>query len=213
MSLFITGTDTGVGKTHASAALMARYAGLAKLRYWKPVQTGSDDDDRATALRLSGLGPERFLPVAHHFTEPLSPHRAAELDGARIDLDDLVQLARRHMEEGPLLVEGAGGILVPLNREKTWMDFVKKLDLPVCIVARTGLGTINHTLLTVEALRHRDIKIAGILFCGPENEENLLTIREFSALPVLGRFYFTGKPTHEQLATIDPDDILAKFLV
>ena len=156
------------------------------------MQTG-DDDDRATVQSLTGLDETYFVPTGWSFTEPLSPHRASELEERQDEITVARLFARlqRHKIEGPLLVEGAGGLLVPLHRglRETWLDFLMATGLPVVIVARTALGTINHSLLTVQALRAAEIPIAGLLFCGEENEDNRRTIREFSGADDLGRFY------------------------
>ncbi len=188
MSVFICGTDTGIGKTITSAALLGRYP---RAVYWKPVQTGTPpDDDRRTVLELSGADESRCLPTTFRYREPLSPHRAAELEGARIELEDLTAAYREHASRS-LIVEGAGGLLVPLNRTHTWLDFLTATELPLVLVARNSLGTINHTLLTVRVLRNAGVPIAGLIFCGrahPAADDNVRTIADFSGVPVIGRF-------------------------
>jgi len=210
MSLFISGTDTNVGKTFAAAVLMARYRDSGPL-YWKPVQTGfPPDDDRRTALELSGLREESFLPTGFTFREPLSPHRAAELEGRELSLDELCAKFREYEKRSSLLVEGAGGLLVPLNRRETWIDFLTELSLPVVLVARTGLGTINHSLLSIEILRRNSLKIVGVLFAGPPNEDNMNTVGQMSGIPVLGRIDYRSAADRPE--DIDPNGLLGEYL-
>ncbi|RWF14555.1 MAG: ATP-dependent dethiobiotin synthetase BioD, partial [Mesorhizobium sp.] len=148
VQIVVTGTDTGIGKTVFAAGL----AGLLDGVYWKPVQAGIDEGtDSETVSRLAGLSAERVLPEAWRLTEPLSPHRAAELDGVEIDTRALVLPAT----DRPLVVEGAGGLMVPVNRRALYIDIFARWRAPVVLCARTGLGTINHTLLSIEALRAR----------------------------------------------------------
>lgn len=176
----ITGTDTGVGKTVFSAALVGAIDGA----YWKPVQAGLDDgSDSDLIARLSGLPEERILPEAYRLNTPCSPHRAAEIDGVTIDPERLaVPIVNR-----PLVVEGAGGALVPLTRGLLYADMFARWGLPVVIVARTALGTINHSLLTIEALRMRQILIHGIAFVGEANEDSEATICSMGEVRRLGR--------------------------
>ncbi len=176
----ISGTDTGIGKTAAAALLTL---GL-EAHYWKPIQSGTEDGtDTATVRALTGLPDTRFFPEAYVLTEPLSPHRSAELDGVTIDLD---RLALPEVD-GPLIVEGAGGLMVPVRRDLLQIDLFKHWGAPVILCARTGLGTINHTLLSVEALRARGMTLHGIVFIGDDNPDNIRTIAEFSGARILGR--------------------------
>ncbi len=213
MSLFICGTDTGVGKTHTAAALLARYGSNPKLRYWKPVQTGEESDTQ-TVRFLSNCSDSHLLPNLYSFREPLSPHRAAELEkkdeiGTTVDINKIIEKYYDYKNEGPLLVEGAGGLLVPLNRQETWMDFLISTKVPVLIAARSGLGTINHCLLTIEALRARKVGIAGIVFCGPRNEDNIRTVLEFSGVTDCIAFDFPGAG---DLSSFDAEKICQKYL-
>ncbi|MCP5482512.1 MAG: dethiobiotin synthase [Spirochaetales bacterium] len=205
MSIFVCGTDTDVGKTVYSAALMARYSSIADVRYWKPVQTGADDDDRANVLQLSGLEPERFESTSLHFSQPLSPHRAAELDDSRIEPKQILTQLARLRERGPLIVEGAGGLLVPLTRNYTWLDFLKESGLPIAVVARSGLGTINHSLLTLETLRRHNLIVRGIAFLGPSLPDNSRTVSEFSGVPVLASFDLPDPARTKPWSPPDPD--------
>ena len=186
MSFVVTGTDTGVGKTVFSAAL----AGALGALYWKPVQAGLDDGSDAGCVgTLSVLPAAHILPEAYRLTTPCSPHRAAEIDGIAIDPARLVPPTI----DMPLVIEGAGGVLVPLNATTTFADLFEQWRLPVIIVARTALGTINHSLLTIEALRLRGIAIHGIAFVGdsvPDSETTICAmggVRRLGRLPLIDR--------------------------
>ena len=144
--LFVTGTDTGVGKTVLSALLVASL----KRRYWKPIQTGaSEGTDRAAVVDWAGVSIEETHAEAFVFDAPVSPHLAAQLQGTRIDLAAI----RRPEDSDAIVIEGAGGVLVPINEDSMMIDLIRCLHSEVVIAARTTLGTINHTLLTIEAAR------------------------------------------------------------
>ena len=175
--IVVTGTDTDVGKTVFAAAL----AGALGARYWKPVQAGLDP--RADVDSVAMLSGARILPEAYRLTTPCSPHRAAEIDGvtiapARLALPDV---------DGPLVVEGAGGVLVPITPDLLFADLFARWAKPVVLVARTGLGTINHSLLSIEALRSRGIPIRGIAFIGDEQPDSEATIARLGQVKRLGR--------------------------
>ena len=179
-AMVITGTDTGIGKTVFAAGLAGALGGY----YWKPVQAGTEDGtDSDTVARLSGLSPERILPEAYRLSTPASPHLAARLDGVEIDP---ARLALPEVD-GPLIVEGAGGALVPLTETLLFADVMARWQAPVIICARTGLGTINHCLLTVEALCARGVPLAGIVFIGGAHEENERIVPKLAGVPSLGR--------------------------
>ena len=178
--LIVTGTDTGIGKTVFAAALTAALDGF----YWKPIQAGLEEEtDSATVLRLSGLAQQRILPEAYRLRTPASPHLAAERDGIVIDPDRLVLPET----DRPLIVEGAGGLRVPLTRQVTYIDVMARWKAPVVLCARTTLGTINHSLLSIDALRARDMAIAGIVFIGDENPDSERTIAVLGGVRRLGR--------------------------
>lgn len=182
----ITGTDTDIGKTVFSAMLMLALNGVDRqgAYYWKPVQSGvAGGVDTKTVQRLTSLPAEQFITEQYILTEALSPHRAAELDKVEIDIDNL----EIPDVDGPLLIEGAGGLNVPLTRTTLFVDVFEMWDLPVILCARTGLGTINHTLLSIEALKKRGIPIHGIAFIGDDNPDNIRTIKDFSGVKILGR--------------------------
>jgi dethiobiotin synthase len=178
--VFITGTDTGIGKTVVSACLVRAWGAS----YWKPVQSGTEDgdDDTATVIRLAALTPDRHAPPVYALRAPLSPHAAAALEDIAIDLDRLTTLPALPQ---PLVVEGAGGVLVPLTDRHLMIDLMARLALPVVLVARSGLGTINHTLLSLMALRSRGIAIAGVVLNGPPNPGNRTAIESYGAVQVI----------------------------
>lgn len=191
----VTGTDTGIGKTIFSAAL----TGALQAHYWKPVQAGLDDGaDRDHVARLAGVPAGNVLPEAYRLNTPCSPHRAAELDGVVIDL---AQLSLPDVR--PLVIEGAGGALVPVTRNTTYADVFAWWNLPVIVVARTALGTINHSLMTFEALRSRGVPIHGVAFVGDANEDSEATISAMGEVRRLGRL-----PMLEQL---DAESLAAAF--
>ena len=178
--IVVTGTDTGIGKTVFAAGLTGLLDGV----YWKPVQSGIEEEtDSEIVARLAGLTPERVLPESWRLKEPLSPHRAAELDGVEIDADALALPATSR----PLVVEGAGGLMVPVNRRTLYIDVFTRWAAPVVLCARTGLGTINHTLLSIEALRARAVPLLGVAFIGDEIADTQRTIAEMGKVRVLGR--------------------------
>lgn len=163
--IVVTGTDTGIGKTVFSAAL----AGALHAHYWKPVQAGLDEEtDHDSVARLSGLPQSHLLREAYRLNTPASPHLAARIDGVTIDAEAL----GLPDVEGPLVVEGAGGLMVPLTDTLTYIDVMARWRAPVVLCARTTLGTINHTLLSIEALRARKIPLLGVAFIGDENAES-----------------------------------------
>ena len=178
MRCFITGSDTDVGKTLACAWIMLH----APVRYWKPVQTGLEDTDEATLRALTGAGDERFVPTTYALPDPLSPHEAARRAGVEIDLDEFTLPD----DDDPLIVEGAGGLLVPLNEKTLVIDLIEKLGLPAILVCRTTLGTINHSLLSLEALRARNLPVAGVILSGPHVPHNRAAIETYGKVPVIG---------------------------
>jgi len=192
-AIIVTGTDTGIGKTVFAAGLTAFLDGA----YWKPVQAGLDEEtDSVTVRRLAGLPAERILPEAWRLKTPASPHLAAQIDGVAIDPDALEppQVAR------PLIIEGAGGLMVPLTRSALFIDVFARWKLPVVLCARTGLGTLNHTLLSLEALRRRHIPVLGVALIGDEHAENQRVIGEMGAVRVLGRLPRLDPLTPQSLA-------------
>ncbi len=181
-AILVTATDTDVGKTIFSAGLTRAIDGC----YWKPVQAGLEDGtDSDTVRRLSGLPADRILPEAYRLNTPASPHHAAAIDNVVIDPAqlDIPQCDRR------LVIEGAGGLLVPLGGGLLFADIFARWRCETVIVARTTLGTINHSLLTIEGLRARHIPILGVAFVGDANEESERSICAIGGVRRLGRLH------------------------
>ncbi|MCA0208224.1 MAG: dethiobiotin synthase [Proteobacteria bacterium] len=184
----VTGTDTGIGKTIFSAAL-ARATGAP---YWKPIQSGLEEEtDTEIVARLASV-PVRA--EAYRLVTPASPHIAAEIDGVNIDVEKLTP------PPGDLIVEGAGGALVPVTRTTLYADLFAKWQVPVIVCARTALGTINHSLLTIEALRSRGVPIHGLAFLGDAVEDSEAIISGISGVRRLGRLPVIDPLNGETLA-------------
>jgi dethiobiotin synthase len=187
LGFFVTGTDTNVGKTVVSAGLICALRKQTPVCYWKPIQTGIEsDDDTQTVRKLAYCQDAEIFDAGYRLEKPLSPHLSARLADTRIEIDEIVCLFEKANDDCFWVIEGAGGVLVPLNEKDLMLDLIAKLNLPVIIAARSGLGTINHTLLTIEALRNRDVKIAGVIMNGEPNAENRQAIEHFGAIKVLG---------------------------
>ncbi|QPQ56311.1 ATP-dependent dethiobiotin synthetase BioD [Allosphingosinicella flava] len=192
--IIVTGTDTGVGKTVFAAGLAGALGGF----YWKPVQSGIDPEgDSETVRRLSGLAASRILPEAYRLQLPASPHLSAREEGVEIDLARLMP----PIQDGPLIIEGAGGVLVPLTETLLIADYFARLAAPVILCARTGLGTINHSLMSVEALRARGVPVAGIAFIGDPHPENERIVPKLAGVPHLGRLPMLDRLDAASLAT------------
>lgn len=177
----ITGTDTGVGKTVFAAAL----AQALKAHYWKPVQSGVEEQtDSEIVAQLCNGQDITIIPEIYRLQTPVSPHFSAELDNVVIEPDKLVTLPTTTQ---PLIIEGAGGVFVPLTNDYLQIDLFAAWKMPVIICARTTLGTINHTMLTITALRARQIPIHGIVFIGDENINTQETIIKLNGINCLGR--------------------------
>ena len=168
--IIVAGTDTNAGKTIVSSLLVNKL----NAHYWKPVQCGDLDTggDSATIKKLSGIKANRIIPEAYRLKMPASPNQAAAAEGITIDKENL----RLPNHEGALVVELAGGLMVPLRDDWLQIDQVKMWNLPVVLVARSGLGTLNHTLLSIEALENRNIKVATLILNGEKHEENYNTL-------------------------------------
>ena len=192
MSFFLTGTDTEVGKTVICAWLMVHY----KYHYWKPIQSGMDSPDIKTIQKISGFDDSFFFPPAYELQQPLSPHESAKRDGIDIELTNF----SLPQKEGKIIVEGAGGILVPINEKYFIVDIIKKLELPILLVARSGLGTINHTLLTVNELKKRNLPLRGIILNGEKNQSNKEAVEKYSGVSVVSEL--------EPIKTLDKKTLL-----
>ncbi len=199
--LFITGTDTGVGKTVVSAALMHRFRAHVPLCYWKPIQTGIElDDDTMTVKVLGACQESEILTSGIRLIRPLSPHLAARMAGETIDIELLAQTLPTKTGSLCWLVEGAGGVLVPINDMHLMIDLMERLKLGVLVVARSALGTINHTLLTLEALRKKALPVAGIVMVGEPNRANCEAVEKYGNIPVLAEMPLFPTLTAEVLA-------------
>ena len=180
--VFVTGTDTGIGKTVVAACLVRHFGA----RYWKPVQTGlaEEEGDTATVMRLASVSPADVCAPRYALAAPLSPEAAAFRENVSLKLEDFALPAWN----GPLVIEGAGGVLVPLGGAALMADLMRRLGLPVVLVARSTLGTINHSLLSIEALRRRDIAIAGVVMVGPLSPDNAAAIARHGDVRILAQF-------------------------
>jgi dethiobiotin synthetase len=177
MKIFITGTDTNVGKTLISSWI-ALHTGFS---YFKPIQTGTRNG--SDSFEVQKLSDTRIYPDSYSYKEPLSPHLAAKLENDIIDIEKIVLPPSRN-----LIVEGAGGVLVPINDTYLMVDLIEKLGSPVILVARTTLGTINHTLLSLEVLRSRNIPVLGVIMNGEQNPQNNDSIELYGRTSVLAEF-------------------------
>jgi dethiobiotin synthetase len=188
MRFVVTGTDTDIGKTVFAAGL----CGLLGARYWKPVQAGVPGD-RETVAELAGV---ETLPEAYRLKLPASPHQSAAEEGITIDPDSLTP------PDGDVVIEGAGGLMVPLTRQTLFLDVFARWQIPLILCARTALGTINHTLLSVAAIRARAIPLQGVAFIGQANEESEGIITELGRVKRLGRLPPVNPLTRENLASV-----------
>ena len=177
----ICGTDTDIGKTLISSFFVK---GLNSF-YWKPIQSGIESQtDSQTVEKLAQVSKEKIIKEAYVFTKPLSPHWAAEIDQKTINFDKL----RLPKVQGSLIVETAGGLMVPITRNFLQIDQIKKWNLPVILVCKSSLGTLNHTLLSIEALKSRNIEILGLVVNGKKHLDNPKTLVEFSGMPLITEF-------------------------
>lgn len=189
---FITGTDTNVGKTVAATWLMHRH----DADYWKPIQSGLEGEtDQETVQRLTGFPENRFHPSTYVFKAPMSPHEAARRESVVIDLAHFTPPETTR----PLIVEGAGGLLVPLNEHHYMIDLIQRLRLPTVLVARTALGTINHTLLSLSCLRSCHLSIAGVILNGPAHPSNRHAIETYGQVKILAEIPHFNPLTQKQL--------------
>ena len=177
-NLVVCGTDTDVGKTIISCLLVQ---GLNAM-YWKPIQSGLENGgDRGTVSNILKLPNNRFIPEVYKFKTPVSPHWAAEKENHLINPSKL----KVPTKTCNVIIETAGGLMVPLNRQFLQIDLLQEWMLPIVLVARSGLGTLNHTLLSIEALRKRGIPILGIILNGLHHQDNPKTIEQFTNIPII----------------------------
>ncbi|HLJ29730.1 MAG TPA: dethiobiotin synthase [Candidatus Angelobacter sp.] len=179
---FVTGTDTNVGKTVLCSLLCAALPGI----YWKPIQTGaSEGTDRQTVLSCAGMEEAGCCPETYIFDDPVSPHLAAQRERREIVLERIA--IPNTGSTRPLIVEGAGGVLAPINREQFMTDLMCHLGLPVILAARSTLGTINHSLLSLRCLRGAGLQVHGVVLIGPEDRDNREAIEQYGKIRVIGQ--------------------------
>jgi dethiobiotin synthetase len=199
-SLFVTGTDTNVGKTVLSALLVSALDAF----YWKPIQTGAaEGTDRETVIQLAAIPERQTLKEAYCFEPPVSPHLAAEGSGVRIDI---AGIQPPNGLSGPLIVEGAGGILVPINDSELMLGLASRLGFPVIIAARSALGTINHSLLTIRALHCAKVPVKGVVMVGPRNRDNERSVERFGGVPLVGWIPWLNKIDRQALLQVFRDN-------
>jgi len=231
VSIAIAGTHTNIGKTFLSACMIAKYGKFKNLFYWKPIQTGSStdtDSDTHWILKYSGADPEFVFPPAYTLSFPSSPDYAAWLEGREISLDRVVEEFKfRHSyanrNGGILLIELAGGVYVPWNDKKTTLDFLKEVQIPVLLAVSMELGTINHSLLTIEACKVREIPVLGFIGFSFHNSISLVwessakSIERFSMVPCLGSYSIGREFSIEDFRTwaernFDPENQIGSLL-
>jgi dethiobiotin synthetase len=191
--IVVTGTDTEIGKTVFAAGLADQLGAC----YWKPIQSGLEGEtDSQIVARLGGLSEDRILPERYRLTTPVSPHQSAAIDGVCVDTNalDVPDTGGRS-----LVIEGAGGLMVPLDRSTLYIDMFARWRLPVVLCARTALGTINHSLLSIDALRHRGIELLGVAFIGESHPESERAICEIGRVKRLGRLSRLSPLTRDTL--------------
>ena len=205
---FITGTDTGVGKTFFCSILMKKY----NFDYWKPVQTGKfTENDTLYIKENSGVKKNRFHKPIYTFKEPLSPHLASSYERISINIKRI----KKPKSNKPLIIEGAGGILVPLNKKNLIIDLIKKFKLPVIVVSKSILGTINHTLMTLEILKKNKIKIFGVVLNNIKNKKegdnNAKSIETFGNVKVLAKISSINVVTKKKIIKLSNKKFINVF--
>jgi dethiobiotin synthase len=201
---FVTGTDTDVGKTLVSAWLLTHLDG----HYWKPDQAGTEPTtDAATVQHLAELPETRILPEAYVLRDAMAPHEAARREGVTLDMNKLTPPPH----DGLLIVEGAGGLMVPITDDASMIDLAMDLDLPILLVARSTLGTINHTLLSIEAIRRRGLPLAGVVISGPETPHNRAAIERYGQVEVIAEIPWLETVSRSALRNIEPELDLMKL--
>ena len=201
---FVTGTDTDVGKTLVSSWLLTQL----DASYWKPVQAGvMPETDSLVVRRLAEIEPDRILSEAYVLPEAIAPHEAARRAGIAIDMAKFVPPVSDRL----LVVEGAGGLMVPLTDTAYVIDLAAELHLPLILVARSTLGTINHTLLSLEAIRRRGLPLAGVVINGPETPHNRAAIERYGQVEVIAEIPWLDVVNRSTLLTIEPELDLMKL--
>jgi dethiobiotin synthetase len=201
MQIFITGTDTNIGKTLACSWLCL-HSGYS---YFKPIQTGAIfNTDSKTVAKIANV---KTYDEIYKYPSPVSPHLAAKLQNEEIDIYKIKLPTTQH-----LIVEGAGGVMVPINNDCFMIDLIKHLSIPVIVVASTKLGTINHTLLTLMALKARNIKTLGVILSGQTSQANSHAIQTYANIEILAHIPLLKRINQKNLATISLTQRLKQIL-
>ena len=205
---FIAGTDTGVGKTFFASILMKKY----NFNYWKPIQTGKfTENDTLYIKQNTGIEKNRFHEPIYSFKKPLSPHLASSYEKISINMKKI----KKPCSDRPLIIEGVGGILVPLNKKNLLIDLIKKFKFPVIVVSRSILGTINHTLMTLEILKKNKINIFGVILNNIKNkkegDENAKSIEDFGNIKVLGQISSINQITKKKIKVLAKKKFINAF--
>lgn len=216
--LFVTGTDTNIGKTVVCASLIHRYRSSTPICYWKPIQTGIElENDTETVRELAECSKSEIFDKGVRLPRPLSPHLSAQLAGKKIRTSTLVNLMILRYKATCWIVEGAGGVMVPINEKQMMIDLIVGFDLPVLVVARSSLGTINHTLLTLTALRDRGLTPVAVALIGEKNPENRTAIEQYGKVPVVVEMPHFAMLTPKALAewsqnNFDTNNVLKPYI-
>ena len=205
---FITGTDTGVGKTFFSSILMKKY----NFDYWKPIQTGKFIENDTFYIKQNiGIEKNRLHKPIYSFKKPLSPHLASNYEKISINMKKI----KKPNSDRPLIIEGAGGILVPLNKKNLLIDLIKKFKFPVIVVSKSILGTINHTLMTLEILKKNKINIFGVILNNIKNKkegyQNAKSIEDFGNIKVLGQISSINNITKKKIEILSKKKFISEF--
>ena len=207
---FITGTDTGVGKTFFASILMKKY----NFDYWKPIQTGKFTENDTLYIKQNiGIEKNRFHEPIYSFKKPLSPHLASRYEKISISIKKI----KKPNTIKPLIIEGAGGVLVPLNKKNLIIDLIKKFRLPVIIVSKSILGTINHTLMTLEILKKNKIKVFGVVLNNVKNKkegnDNAKSIETFGKIKVLTQISSVNPITKKRIEILSKKEFINVFKI
>ena len=207
---FITGTDTGVGKTFFCSILMSKY----NFDYWKPVQTGKFiENDTLYIKENSGVKKNRFHKPIYTFKKPLWPHLESSYERISINIKRI----KKPKSNKPLIIEGAGGILVPLNKKDLIIDLIKKFKLPVIVVSKSILGTINHTLMTLEILKKNKIKVFGVVLNNIKNKkegiDNAKSIEAFGKIKVIAQISSINRITKKKIEILSKKEFINVFKI
>jgi dethiobiotin synthetase len=191
---FVTGIGTGIGKTIVSSILTEKL----QADYWKPIQSGDlEISDSLFVGNLISNTKTLIHPERYRLGQPLSPHLSAKIDGVHITTDSI----KKPITDNSLIIEGAGGLMVPLNDKELICDLIKSLDAKVIVVSQNYLGSINHTLLTLEVLKANKISVEGLIFNGPANAETEDYIQNYSGVKVIGKVPFMSRIDKEHIIT------------